>query len=180
MASNAATTRKSLNVLMVGTEGCGKTAFVHRFATGDFLAEGPRPSPSFHRVKLELQLESGAKGELFLNIFESNNVAHDVCRAKYDATLLFFDVENIDSMLSVLTQLKSPDYECGPIIVCGNKVDRSFKKVRHFNKIIVGLRADGTIREYYDVSAKSCYNFDKPFLSLAKIVHGNSVKFQME
>lgn len=181
MAAIPAQIKKNLNVLMVGSEGCGKTAFVHRFSTGEFLRESPSTQPKFHRVKLDLQLGSGAKHVLHLNLYESNNVDTDICRARYDATLLFYDVNgDSDSMLSALTQLLGSDYDCGSIILCGNKVDKNFRKTCPLDKIIAGLKADGMIHEYYQVSAKSCYNFDKPFLSLARLCCGNGVKFLME
>ena len=53
-----------------------------------------------------------------------------------------------------------------PIVLCGNKVDIKDRKVKA--KSIVFHRKKNL--QYYDISAKSNYNFEKPFLWLARYV----------
>ena len=55
-----------------------------------------------------------------------------------------------------------------PIVLCGNKVDVKDRKVKI--KQITFHRKKNL--QYYDVSAKSNYNFEKPFLWLAKQLVG--------
>ena len=65
---------------------------------------------------------------------------------------------------------------CGdiPIVLCGNKVDIKDRKVKA--KQITFHRKKNV--HYYDVSAKSNYNFEKPFLYLARrMVQDNTLKF---
>ena len=56
-----------------------------------------------------------------------------------------------------------------PIVLCGNKVDIKERKVKpkaitfHSKKNL----------QYYDISAKSNYNFEKPFIWLARKLTGN-------
>lgn len=57
-----------------------------------------------------------------------------------------------------------------PIVLCGNKVDVKDRKVKA--KSIVFHRKKNL--QYYDVSAKSNYNFEKPFLWLARKLVGDS------
>ena len=49
-----------------------------------------------------------------------------------------------------------------PTVICGNKVDIPDRKVKskqiHFHRQVNAM--------YYDISAKSNYNFEKPFISL--------------
>ncbi len=56
-----------------------------------------------------------------------------------------------------------------PIVLCGNKVDCKDRKVKpkdiHFHR-----RKN---LQYYDISAKSNYNFEKPFLYIARKLTGN-------
>jgi GTP-binding nuclear protein Ran len=62
---------------------------------------------------------------------------------------------------------------CGetiPIVLCGNKVDVKDRKVKA--KTITFHRKKNL--QYYDISAKSNYNFEKPFLWLARKLVGNS------
>lgn len=56
-----------------------------------------------------------------------------------------------------------------PIVLCGNKVDVKDRKVKA--KSITFHRKKNL--QYYDVSAKSNYNFEKPFLWLAKKLIGD-------
>ncbi|KAH8421193.1 hypothetical protein KR009_004146 [Drosophila setifemur] len=51
-----------------------------------------------------------------------------------------------------------------PIVLCGNKVDIKDRKVKA--KSIVFHRTKNL--QHYDISAKSNYNFEKPFLWLAR------------
>merc|ERR1712014_236972 len=46
-----------------------------------------------------------------------------------------------------------------PVVLCGNKVDEKDRKVN---------------LQYYDISAKTNYNYDKPFLYLARKVTNQS------
>ena len=89
--------------------------------------------------------------------------------------IVMFDVTSRLSYNSVLSWIsvirnKIPKI---PIILCGNKVDVPNRTVLP-NDITVhrslGLR-------YYDISAKSNYNFEKPFLALAQYFHGKDTKF---
>jgi GTP-binding nuclear protein Ran len=57
-----------------------------------------------------------------------------------------------------------------PIVLCGNKVDIKERKVKA--KTITFHRKKNL--QYYDISAKSNYNFEKPFLWLARKLIGNS------
>ncbi|XP_021482623.1 GTP-binding nuclear protein Ran-like [Meriones unguiculatus] len=56
-----------------------------------------------------------------------------------------------------------------PIVLCGNKVDIKDRKVKA--KSTVFHRKKNI--QYYDISAKSNYNFEKPFLWLARKLIGD-------
>ncbi|WP_411025011.1 hypothetical protein, partial [Salmonella sp. s54836] len=56
-----------------------------------------------------------------------------------------------------------------PIVLCGNKVDIKDRKVKPKN--ITFHRKKNL--QYYDISAKSNYNFEKPFLYLARKLVGD-------
>ena len=63
----------------------------------------------------------------------------------------------------------NPECENIPIVLCGNKVDVKERKVKA--KTITFHRKKNL--QYYDISAKSNYNFEKPFLWLARKLVGN-------
>ncbi len=57
-----------------------------------------------------------------------------------------------------------------PVVLCGNKVDIKDRKVKA--KSIVFHRKNNM--QYYDISARSNYNFEKPFLWLARKLAGDA------
>ena len=57
-----------------------------------------------------------------------------------------------------------------PIVLCGNKVDIKDRKVKA--KTITFHRKKSL--QYYELSAKSNYNFEKPFLWIARKLIGNA------
>lgn len=57
-----------------------------------------------------------------------------------------------------------------PIVLCGNKVDIKDRKVKA--KAITFHRKKSL--QYYELSAKSNYNFEKPFLWIARKLIGNT------
>jgi len=79
-----------------------------------------------------------------------------------------------------------------PIVLCGNKVDIKDRKVKaksiifhrkknlqvsilshHFGQTVEWFLILGFFSQYYDISAKSNYNFEKPFLWLARKLIGD-------
>ncbi|CAF3344768.1 unnamed protein product [Rotaria sp. Silwood1] len=56
-----------------------------------------------------------------------------------------------------------------PIVLCGNKVDVKDRKLKA--KSITFHRKNNM--QYYDISARSNYNFEKPFLWLARKLAGD-------
>jgi len=83
---------------------------------------------------------------------------------------VFFDVtsrvtyKNVPNWHRDLTRV----IENVPIVLCGNKVDIKDRKVKA--KQITFHRKKNL--QYYDISAKSNYNFEKPFLWLARKLSG--------
>lgn len=55
-----------------------------------------------------------------------------------------------------------------PIVLCGNKVDVKNRQVKA--KMVTFHRKKNF--QYYEISAKSNYNFEKPFLYLARKLSG--------
>jgi GTP-binding nuclear protein Ran len=60
-----------------------------------------------------------------------------------------------------------------PIVLCGNKVDVKNRQVKA--KQVTFHRKKNL--QYYEISAKSNYNFEKPFLYLARKLAGYVVCF---
>jgi len=92
--------------------------------------------------------------------------------------IIMFDVTSRMTYKNVPNWHRDIVRVCGdgiPIVICGNKVDVKDRKVKA--KQITFHRKKNL--QYYDISARSNYNFEKPFLYLArKLVGSPSLNFQ--
>jgi GTP-binding nuclear protein Ran len=83
-----------------------------------------------------------------------------------DAAILMFDVTSLVTYLQIPALHRALDKRIPnlPIVLCGNKVDCTDRQVKP--AMITYHRK--TNLQYYDISARSCYNFEKPFLYLLR------------
>ena len=86
--------------------------------------------------------------------------------------IIMFDVTSRLTYKNVPNWYRDLERVCEriPMVLCGNKVDIKDRKVKV--KSIQFHRKKGM--QYYEVSAKSNYQFEKPFLWLARKLAGNS------
>jgi GTP-binding nuclear protein Ran len=82
--------------------------------------------------------------------------------------IIMFDVTSRQSYKNVPNWYRDLVRVCEgiPVVLCGNKVDEKDRKVKP--KQITFHRKKNL--QYYDISAKTNYNYDKPFLYLARKV----------
>jgi len=85
-----------------------------------------------------------------------------------DCAIMMFDVQSRPSYLSIPSWYRDIVRVCDniPIVLCGNKVD---VKDRHVKPRNVAFHRKKNL-QYYDISAKSNYNYEKPFLHLARLI----------
>jgi len=81
-----------------------------------------------------------------------------------DAAILMFDRTNISTYQHLTIWYQDFRRVCStaPVIVVGNKVD-----IKHFAVKAKQIKKQ-ILLPYFDVSAKSCFNFEQPFLHLAR------------
>ena len=88
-----------------------------------------------------------------------------------------FDLTSLKSLKNTRTWLQDVIRVVGPdipIVLCGSKVDVKNKSVTTLQKeqFFQQLKALLPQVVYYDISSKSNYNFDKPFLKISKQLTG--------
>jgi len=154
-------------LLLVGDGGTGKTTFVKRHRTGEFekkyiATQGVDVHPlTFHTNygQIIFKVWDTAGQEKFGGLRDGYYI-------QGQCAIIMFDVT------SRLTYKNVPNWhrdivrvcENIPIVILGNKVDIKDRKVKA--KVITFHRKKNL--QYYDISARSNYNFEKPFLYLAK------------
>ena len=155
-------------VILVGSAGCGKSTLLKRHTSGEFspkyLVSGGVEivDLSFHTTDglITLRIRDCPGNEKFRGLDSQNyQDAH--------AAIVMFDVTNKHSYSSVGDWIQSVKSVCPaiPIVLCGNKVDMPNRAIAAKN-ITWKQRAD----KYYDISALSNHNFEKPFLAIMKIL----------
>lgn len=186
-------------VVLLGAGNSGKTAFIHRHLTGEFYqgvkavtvaidckANSPAKDGSvvrrmgFMAEDLQQAVGAEAKGktqaervyQIDLDIYESN-VPYPGLFVHTSGIILFLEPEKTDleGMTKLIASLPRV-----PLVVCRSKCDvpRS-KELRkeHQTEIQALLRAFPGRFHYYDLSSKSNYNFEKPFLYLLRKIQGS-------
>ncbi|KAJ7956637.1 GTP-binding nuclear protein [Quillaja saponaria] len=136
----------SFKLVIVGDGGTGKTTFVKRHLTGEF------------EKKYEPTIEKfgGLRDGYYI---------HGQC------AIIMFDVTAWLTYKNVPTWHRDLCRVCEniPIVLCGNKVDVKNRQVKA--KQVTFHRKKNL--QYYEISAKSNYNFEKPFLYLARKIAGD-------
>nr|QBK93467.1 MAG: Ras family GTPase [Pithovirus LCPAC404] len=153
------------NILLIGDKTVGKTTLVTRHFTGQFVQDYV-PTEEKKITPLTFWTD---KGDVTLRIHES------CCEVpkEIEGCIIMFDLTNMDTYnnLNVLYE-KVKDLDI-PIVLCGNKVDEKDRVVKHRH---IKFHRENKM-SYYDISAKSNYNFEKPFLWLTKQFMGDDTCF---
>ena len=159
-------------IVLAGDGGVGKTTYLRRFLTGEFTKN------YIATVGAEVQpLDFNMTDKnMFFDIWDTaGQEKYAGLRDDYyknaHAAIIMFDVTSRISYKNVSNWYRDIRAVCPdiPIILLGNKCDSSDRKVMARN--ITFHRKHNLA--YFDISAKSNYNFEKPFLNIARVLTGN-------
>uniref|UniRef100_K3XL71 GTP-binding nuclear protein n=2 Tax=Panicoideae TaxID=147369 RepID=K3XL71_SETIT len=150
----------------------GKTTFVKRHLTGEFEKKyEPTIGVEVHPLdfstncgKIRFYCWDTAGQEKFGGLRDGYYI-HGQC------AIIMFDVTSRLTYKNVPTWHRDLCRVCEniPIVLCGNKVDVKNRQVKA--KQVTFHRKKNL--QYYEISAKSNYNFEKPFLYLARKLAGD-------
>jgi len=158
--------------VLVGDGGTGKTTFVKRHLTGEFEKKyiatlGVEVHPIvFHtsRGPIRFNVWDTAGQEKFGGLRDGYYIQGQCAIIMFDVTARV-TYKNVPNWHRDLVRV----CESIPMVLVGNKVDVKDRKVKA--KTITFHRKKNL--QYYDISAKSNYNFEKPFLYLARKLVGD-------
>ena len=161
--------------LILGDKQTGKSSFINRLTSGDFSdVYTPSILPIIQQVSLNTNI-----GNVNFQVYEGG------CPDSIDCALVMFDLNNRDSFNKVIEYYDFVVQTFGniPIIILGNKCDSvmDYQESTHPNTVKITEITNfihNTYKHlnlvYFDISAKSLYNYDKPFLYLLrKLINGN-------
>jgi GTP-binding nuclear protein Ran len=158
-------------LVLVGDGDTGKTTFVKRHLTGEFEKKYVATvGAEVHPLDFYTNY-----GKFVFNVWDTAGQERmgglrDAYYIKSDAAIIMFDVTSRETYKSVQDWYKDliRVVEHIPIVLCGNKVDSKDRKVKL--KQITFHRKKNL--QYCDISAKSNYNFEKPFVWLLQKLTG--------
>eukprot|EP00771_Trimastix_marina_P001924 gnl/Trimastix_PCT/3034.p3 GENE.gnl/Trimastix_PCT/3034~~gnl/Trimastix_PCT/3034.p3 ORF type:complete len:228 (+),score=77.15 gnl/Trimastix_PCT/3034:1215-1898(+) len=158
--------------ILVGDGGVGKTTFVRRHLTGEF----EKRYIATVGVEVHPLAFYTNHGPIVFDCWDTAGQEHmgglrDGYYIGGDAAIVMFDVtsrltyDNVEKWYRDLTRV------CDniPIVLVGNKADVKDRKVKP--RAITFHRKKNL--QYFDISARSNYNFEKPFLWLSKKLIGD-------
>ncbi|KAI8916614.1 hypothetical protein PhCBS80983_g02466 [Powellomyces hirtus] len=165
-------TMPTFKLVLVGDGGTGKTTFVKRHLTGEFEKKYVATlGVEVHPLTFHTNF-----GQICFNTWDTAGQEkfgglRDGYYIQGQCAVIMFDVTSRITYKNVPNWHRDLVRVCEniPIVLCGNKVDIKERKVKA--KAITFHRKKNL--QYYDISAKSNYNFEKPFLWLARKLIGN-------
>jgi len=162
--------------LLVGSCGVGKTAFLTRHRTGEFM----KKYIATKGVQNSTLKFPSTIGEIVFDIHEhSGSCMYDggIKGDGYSACIVVFDVTSKVSFNEAIKwiSLVRSKFPSILVVLCGNKDDIVGRVVRDYD-IQSYIKKMVTIK-YYSISAKSYYNFEFPFLSITSALFGRDTKF---
>jgi GTP-binding nuclear protein Ran len=154
-------------LVLVGDGGVGKTTFVKRHLTGEFekkyiatLGVEVHPMPFFtNKGQILFNVWDTAGQEKLGGLRDGYYIGGHCCIIMFDACSRI-TYQNVPKWYKDLVRV----CENIPIVLVGNKVDVKDRKVKA--KQITFHRKKNL--QYYDISAKSNYQFEKPFVWLLR------------
>ncbi len=159
-------------LVICGDGGTGKTTFVKRHLTGEFEK---KYLPTLG-VEIHPMIFCTSRGKILFQVWDTAGQEKLAClRDGYyigaHCAIIMFDVCSRLTYKNVPKWYKEITRVCDkiPIVLVGNKVDVPDRKVKA--RHILFPKKHGI--QYYDISAKSNYQFEKPFLWLLKKLMGD-------
>lgn len=158
--------------ILVGDGGVGKTTFVKRHVTGEFEKKYKATiGVEIHPLNFDTN-----RGRLCFNVWDTAGQEkfrglRDGYYIKSHCAIVMFDVTSRITYKNVPFWYRDLVRVCEniPIVLVGNKVDIKERKVKARQINFHRKKNLG----YYDISAKSNFNYEKPFLYLAKKLVGD-------
>lgn len=164
-------------IVLVGDGGTGKTSYMKRVLDGYFVTNYKATTGAeVFLVHFHVQNGEYISFEVWDTAGqELNSYLSDVYYLGSRGAIVFFDVTsrvtftNVPKWLRRVKDVCFTDNTRIPIILVGNKVDTGNRKVK---EQIVSRCLSTDIHKYYDISVKLNYNFEQPFLALARELTG--------
>ena len=162
----------TFNVSVIGPPSVGKTAFIHKHFSGEFVSEYTPTTGGVHISPTSFYMVGDDLDGVVEIIMLDHNMEHASggAWAHSHAVIFMFDWTNEDTFDTAVEMhhLFQQQFPVTPSIVVGNKFDLLAGGItEQFN-------ADIDTDLHVNISSKTNYNYEKPFLYLIRQLLGDS------
>jgi GTP-binding nuclear protein Ran len=162
-------------VAFYGAQNCGKSSLIHRVGNGNFSENYIK---TLHTKTTTIPFATNRKS-VKMNCIEVSLV--EEIPSGIDGIVVIFDMTSILSRNNAIftlgeLQQKFPNTH---ILLCANKYDKASYRFDRTQSIFLAKFVKKSGVKCYKTSAKSCYNFDKPFLYMLKQKFGQDTDLSM-
>ena len=178
-----------INVLLLGPANVGKTVYVKRVNTGEFN-KNYDATKSFETTKIHFLTNKGML-DIFVHDFSGETEINQDIISKFknldiDSIFVMFDLSNVSTFnksLEIILKLKKhfheQEFDSFYKVMIGNKYDSKPRKINQ-QQIAEHLTTKNEygLFQYYPISAKSCFNYELPFLNISRKIHGRDIIFE--
>lgn len=172
--------QNTFKIIVVGDGGVGKSCFLKRHLIGRFDNQyhatiGVEIQPLRFRFDPNLNdFNDRSQFQILFNCWDCAGQAQfgglgvQGYGIQAQGAIVMFDLTSMASYRNVNRWILEIRQHCGniPIVVCGNKIDERDIKIHDQHKR--SLYEIDSVVAYYDISCKTNYNFEEPFLCLAR------------
>lgn len=151
-------------ICVIGPSGCGKTAWIKRLHSGHFI-EKYTPTKGAQVTSISLNTNHG---RIEFECWEfSDKYTTDMYQKNTDGAIIFYDYEH--TALNRYKEYKklNPD---SPVVFVRSFYDVEKVSKNEYNRIYHMIKPLNV--KFYDVSAKTNYNNEKPFTQFARSFFG--------
>lgn len=167
-------TTPEFKLILVGDGGVGKTTFVRRHLTGEF----EKRYVATRGVEVYPMLFSTNLGPIIFNVWDTaGQEKFGGLREGYyiqgQCAIIMFDVTSRVTYKNVPNWHRDLTRVCDniPIVLCGNKVEiRDHDRKVKAGKITFHRKKN---LQYYEISAKTNYQYERPFIWIARKLAGD-------
>jgi GTP-binding nuclear protein Ran len=157
-------------VIVAGASGAGKTAYVRRHRTGAFKARHHEPTLGVEVHPLRFHTTAGP---VTLKVWDLAGEPQwaglgEGYYAEAQGLLAFYDLTRLETLAAARAVLEG--HAGLPAVLVGAKVDLTDGNVVRVHPLGAGPAAD---LPFWEVSARTGYNFEKPVLSLMRFLVGD-------
>lgn len=164
-------------LIIAGDGGVGKTTFVMRHLTGQFIQKYIATlGVTVHPLKFQTN-----KGPMRFNVWDTAGRFGGLRDGYYvqgQCAIVMFDVHSKTSLTNAENWIRDIQRVCGkiPIVLVGTKCDIDVNN-KVSNADIRKVMGEFSVK-YYEISSLTNYNFEKPFVELIRqLLSDNDINF---